>query len=59
MWHIIQQAIDWTSVELNAPCLLLFITGNHFLIGIAAVASISTIVYNGMRIYKELKKTKS
>lgn len=55
MWHIVYNAIDWVSIKLNAPCVILFITGNQFLIGLAAIASISTVIYNGIRIYKELK----
>lgn len=58
MWHHIYNAIDWMSVKLNAPCLLGFISGNSFLVGLAAFASISTILYNGIRIYKELKNKK-
>ena len=55
MKQIFSHAIDWTSIKLNAVCLLGFISGSHLAVVLAVAASISTIVYNGIRIYKESK----
>jgi hypothetical protein len=57
---ILYSAIDWLSVKLNGACIALaFITGEQWLKGLAAIATVSTIIYNGIRIYKELKNTKT
>jgi hypothetical protein len=56
MYHVFN-AIDWLSIKLNVPCLLvtLFIDVAPALQWMAAIATCSTILYNGIRIYKELK----
>lgn len=54
-----ENIIDWTSIKLcGVSVFLAAITWSQFL-GIASgVAVFSTILYNGIRIYKELKKKK-
>ena len=53
----IAEVIDWTSVKLTGGSVFLgLITGNQILMGLAGLATISTIVYNAIRIYKELKR---
>lgn len=56
MKQIIYHAVDWTSIKLNAVCILGFITGNPALSILAGIASVATIIYNAIRIYKEVKK---
>jgi len=52
-------AIDWLSIKLNGLCVALaVISGNQFLGILAGIATASTIIYNGIRIYKEVKKNK-
>jgi H+/gluconate symporter-like permease len=56
MKHL-NDSIDWTSVKLcgiSTPFLFINATKITTVLGIIAVAS--TIIYNGIRIYKELKK---
>lgn len=56
MKDLLLSSIDWRSVKLNGVAILLAIpTWATVLAWLAAVATISTIVYNGIRIYKELK----
>jgi hypothetical protein len=47
-------AIDWTSVKL-AGVSLLFIGGSKLTMCLGVAAMSSTIIYNSIRIYKELK----
>jgi len=51
--------IDWISLKLCAGTLaggiLLTITTLPFFGWLTAIAAISTIVYNGIKIYKEIK----
>lgn len=55
----IVHAIDWTSIKLTGftatMCAITF-TQIGAIAGIIAAAT--TIIYNGIRIYKELRKTK-
>lgn len=56
MKHI-TDAIDWLSIKITAGSLLLAaMTWNQVLAGLSGIALLSTIVYNGIRIYKEVKK---
>lgn len=52
-------AIDWLSVKLSVggSCLAV-ITGNQVLMGLSGIMIVSTIVYNTIRIIKELKRKK-
>lgn len=53
----ITHAIDWMSIKLTGIGVgLCAITGNSVLMWLGGVATASTIVYNGIRIYKELKR---
>ncbi len=54
--EIINQAIDWTSVKLNVMVLPFLFINDIWVKGFAIAATISTIIYNGIRIYKEIKK---
>lgn len=58
MKQILLDSIDWFSVKLNAVCLLGFISGSSLIIGMTVAATATTIIYNGIRIYKELKNKK-
>lgn len=54
--NIVASAIDWVSIKLTGLTVgLAMITANHALSLLAGVATLSTIVYNSIRIYKELK----
>lgn len=58
MKHI-SEAIDWLSIKITGGSILLAaITWNQALAILSGVALLSTIIYNGIRIYKEIKKTK-
>ena len=57
MKEIFLNAIDWVSVKLNGAAIVLaVVTWSTILAWLAGIATISTIVYNGIRIYKELTK---
>jgi hypothetical protein len=59
MWQIINNSIDWVSVKFTFGSIFLAaITWNGFLAILSGVALLSTVVYNGIRIYKELKNKK-
>jgi hypothetical protein len=58
MKSLIAHAIDWNSVKLCGVSTLGFITGSHVLAILSGAAVLSTIVYNGIRIYKEFKNKK-
>lgn len=56
MQHFLN-AVDWLSVKvtilISAPC---FIIGNTVIVWLGIISVASNILYNGIRIYKELKK---
>lgn len=53
---IIYSAIDWTSVKLcGISTTPLFINVNPIIKWLSALAILSTVVYNSVKIYKELK----
>lgn len=55
----IQNTIDWLSIKLTGIGIMLAaITWNKFVGILSVIALGSTIVYNLIRIYKELKRTK-
>jgi hypothetical protein len=57
MKEIIMHSVDWTSVKLCGVGVGLSVITWNVAIGIlSGVALLSTIVYNGIRIYKEVKK---
>jgi divalent metal cation (Fe/Co/Zn/Cd) transporter len=50
-------AIDWLSFKLTGVSVLLAaITGGQLLTVMAGIATSTTIIYNVIRIYKELNK---
>lgn len=52
-------AIDWISVKLNIPgAVLLFMDVGALFKIFAVAATLSTLCYNGIKIYKELKSKK-
>lgn len=53
-----KEAIDWTSIKLNSVCLLGLFTGSTLIAFLTGIATASTILYNGIKIYQELKKKK-
>lgn len=51
--------IDWTSIKLTGLSVFLaVISWNEFIGGMSLLAVLSTIGYNAIRIYKEVKKKK-
>lgn len=52
---IIYNAIDWTSVKLSIFPLLGIFAGSTLLQVLSGIGVLSTVIYNGIRIYKELK----
>jgi len=58
MKTILKGAIDWVSVKLNAVCLIGLFTGSKLIYTLTAVATATTIIYNSIRIFKELKTHK-
>lgn len=58
MKTLYSSTIDWLSIKLNAVCLLGFFTGNSTIATLTAIATVTTILYNSIRIYKEFKNPK-
>jgi hypothetical protein len=55
--HLLNSSLDWWSLKLNALVLpFLFMNPTPFLLWLGAVASLSTIVYNVIRIRETFKK---
>jgi hypothetical protein len=59
MREIIIRAIDWTSIKLNIVCSLGLITTDRFARNLIILATLSTIIYNGINITKEIIKFKN
>lgn len=56
MTKILRECIDWTSIRLNAVSCIGFLTHDSVIFYLTALATISTIIYNGLNIYKYLTK---
>jgi len=56
MKTMLNHTIDWMSIKLNAVCLLGFFTGSTIIATLSVIATFTTIIYNAIRIVKELKK---
>jgi len=57
MWQIVGSSIDWLSVKfMGISIVLATITPSTILQVMSGIMVLSTIIYNGIRIYKELKK---
>jgi hypothetical protein len=55
MKTIYNNAIDWMSIKLNAVCFLGFFTGSNLIATLSIIATVTTIIYNAIRIFKEIK----
>lgn len=54
-----ENILDWTSIKLCGVSVFLAAITWSDLLGVASgIAVFSTILYNGIRIYKEVKKKK-
>ena len=58
MRTLIVNSIDWLSIKLNLVCLVGFVSGEEMLVGFAGEATSTTIIYNAIRIYKEIRSFK-
>jgi len=58
MKNLLHNSIDWMSIKLNAICLIGLIATSNLLTIFTLVATITTILYNAIRIYKEIKNPK-
>lgn len=53
---VILHAIDWTSIKLGGfSSIFLIIHVSSMLSVLSSIAVVSTIIYNGIRIYKEIR----
>lgn len=59
MKEILIKSIDWTSIKLNAVCSLGLISTDAFTRNLIIIATLSTIIYNGINIAKEIIKFKN
>lgn len=59
MRQILINAIDWTSVKMNAICTIGLITNDIFVRDLVILATMSTLIYNGINIGKEIYKFKN
>jgi len=59
MKQIIKDAIDWTSIKLNVVASIGFLTNDLTIRNLTIFATLTTIIYNGFRIYNEIKKLKN
>lgn len=59
MREIITKSIDWTSIKLNAVCSLGLMTTDQLTRNLIIIATLSTIIYNGINITKEIIKYKN
>jgi hypothetical protein len=53
-----KHSIDWLSIKLNAVCLLGLISTNMIAYTFTILATLTTIVYNVIKITQELKTKK-
>ena len=58
MKDVLQSAIDWTSIKLNVVCSIGFLLDNSILQALAALATLSTLIYNSLKIYSFFKNKK-
>lgn len=52
-------SIDWLSIKLNAVCLVGFFAGSSVMATLTIMATLTTITYNSVRIYKEIRNKKT
>lgn len=53
---LIKECIDWTSIRLNLISLIGFASQDNIIFGMSFLATGSTIIYNGINIYKYFSK---
>jgi len=58
MKTLLLNSIDWVSIKLNAVSLLGLFSGEATLVAFAAIATGTTIIYNAIRIFKEIRNFK-
>lgn len=58
MKNIISNSIDWLSIKLNAVCLIGLFNGDLISFTLTILATLTTIIYNVLKIKKELKSKK-
>lgn len=58
MTRIIRECIDWTSIRLNAVACIGFLSQDELMTGLTALATLTTIAYNSLNIYKYFTKNK-
>jgi len=54
-----QNSIDWFSIKLNIVCLIGFTAKSDIIWALTIMATLTTIIYNSIKIYREFKKIKS
>lgn len=54
MRSVLVHSIDWLSIKLNVVCMLGFMLGDSSLNNLIALGTVSTIVYNAIKIYQAL-----
>jgi hypothetical protein len=59
MREILANAIDWTSIKLNIVCSIGLISKDIFVRDLIILATLSTLIYNGINIGKEIYKFKN
>ena len=57
--QIMQNSIDWFSIKLNIVCLIGFTAKSDIIWALTIMATLTTIIYNSIKIYREFKKIKS
>ena len=55
MKNILRHSIDWVSIKLNAICLIGLIGTSNIVVIFTILATITTVIYNCIKIYQELK----
>jgi hypothetical protein len=58
MRNIVVHSIDWLSIKLNMFCMIGFMLGDSSLNNLISLGTVSTIVYNTIKIYQALKNKK-
>lgn len=54
MRSVLVHSIDWLSIKLNVVCMLGFMLGDSSLNSLIGLGTITTIVYNTIKIYQAL-----
>ena len=58
MRTLVQHGVDWVSVKLNLVCFVGLLAQSQVLNTFTILATLTTITYNLIKIYKELKNKK-